>query len=299
VALKVDYVVKETGRNLVRNPLLSLATIVVVVVAVALVGGSLLVRQAVNTATQRWQGGIEFIVYMNPEASEDQIEAVDRALAASPQVETFEFLDKDAAFEEFQQIFAEDSPELVDAVTPDALPTSFKVKPIDPDPLTVDALLAQFSQEGGVLKVVAATDAIRTIKKYSTFLSIGMFGIAIFLTAAALLFIGFTIQTAVFSRRREIEVMKLVGATNWFIRVPFMLEGVVQGVIGSALGITGIYAMNSVFESRLQPDDAIGLLSNFGVSGSQLLTTSVVLLLAAILFTAVASAVAVSFYVKV
>ena len=299
MALKVDYVVKETGRNLVRNPLLSFATIVVVIVAVALVGGSLLVSQAVNKATERWQGGIEFIVYMNPEANQEQIDAVRRALDESPQVEDSEFLNKDAAFAEYRAIFEEDSPELVDAVTPDALPTSFRVKPIDPDPEVVDSLLAQFQQEPGVYRVVAATEAIRTIKKYSTFLSYGMAGVAIFLTAAALLFIGFTIQTAVFSRRREIEVMKLVGATNWFIRVPFMLEGVVQGVIGSILGITGIYGLNSVFESRLQPSDAAGLLSNFGVSGSELFATSLFLFLGAIVITAIASAVAVSFYVNV
>ena len=173
------------------------------------------------------------------------------------------------------------------------------MRPVDPEPTTVDALLVQFRQEAGVLNVVAATDAIRTIKQYSTYLSYGMAGIAIFLTAAALLFIGFTIQTAVFSRRREIEVMKLVGATNWFVRVPFMLEGVVQGVIGSVLGISGIYGLNQIFESRLAPDDAIGLLSNFGVSGGELFTTSLLLFIGAILITAIASAVAVSFYVKV
>jgi cell division transport system permease protein len=179
------------------------------------------------------------------------------------------------------------------------LPTSFKVKPIDPRPEVVDALLVQFQQQAGVYRVVAATDAIRTIEKYSRFLSYGMAGIAIFLTAAALLFIGFTIQTAVFARRREIEVMKLVGATNWFIRIPFMLEGIVQGVIGSALGITGVYALNWVFETYLAPDDAVGLLTNFAVSSQELFTTSLFLLLATIFFTAVASAVAVSFYVKV
>src|SRR5918995_1432354 len=122
MALKVDYVLKETGRNLVRNPLLSLATIVVVVVAVALVGGSLLVRQAVGNATERWQGGIEFIVYMNPDATQDQIDAVNRALDGAPQVEEHTYLDKDAAYAEYRELFEEDSPELVDAVTPEALP---------------------------------------------------------------------------------------------------------------------------------------------------------------------------------
>ena len=237
MALKVDYVVKETGRNLIRNPLLSIATVAVVTVAVALVGVSLLIRQAVNNATERWQGGIEFIVYMNPDATPEQVDAVGRALDESPQVESFTYLDKDAAFEEYREIFEADSPELVEAVTPEALPTSFKVKPIDPDPEVVDSLIQQFSQESGVYRVVAATDAIRSIKRLSNLFSVALALVATVLSLAAVLFIGFTIQTAVFSRRREIEVMKLVGATNWFIRVPFMLEGVFQGVLGALVGI--------------------------------------------------------------
>src|SRR3990170_1725336 len=112
MALKLDYVVKETGRNLIRSPLLTLATVVVVVVAVALVGASLLTRQAVGHATERWQGGIEFIVYMNPDANDEQIAAVQRALDQSPQVDTFEYFNKDAAYEEYRDIFEEDSPEL-------------------------------------------------------------------------------------------------------------------------------------------------------------------------------------------
>src|SRR5688572_4497331 len=101
MALKVDYVARETGRNLVRNPLLSMATIVVVVVAVALVGGSLLIRQGVTNATSRWRGDIEFITFMNPDATQEQIDAVDRALTSSPQVDSFIFFDQQAAFEEY------------------------------------------------------------------------------------------------------------------------------------------------------------------------------------------------------
>ncbi len=298
MALKVDYVVKETGRNLVRSPLLSLATVVVVVVAVALVGASMLIRQAVSNATERWQGGIEFIVYMNPDANADQIAAVQRSLDESPQVDTAIYLDKDAAYAEYREIFQEDSPELVAAVTPEALPTSFKVKPIDPRPEVVDGLVQQFSQEAGVYKVVAATEAIRSIERISNMVSLVMVAVAIVLTGAALLFIGFTIQTAVFARRREIEVMKLVGATNWFIRVPFMLEGVVQGVLGALVGIGFMYGVNNLLE-KIGGDEGLGIFTNFTVASGDVFTIAIVLLVATVVFTAIASAVAVSFYVKV
>jgi cell division transport system permease protein len=299
MALKVDYVVKETGRNLVRNPLLSLATVVVVVVAVALVGGSLLLRQGVANATSRWRGDIEFIVFMNPDASPEQIDGVQRALEESPQVDSFIFFDKDDAFREYQELFAEDQPEFVDLVTPDALPTSFRVKPVSPDSAVVDALVQQFSQEPGVFRVVAATDVIRKIQRISNLMSVGIALVAVVLTAAAMLFIGFTIQTAVFSRRREIEVMKLVGATNWFIRVPFMLEGVVQGVIGAALGIVAVLGLDRFLDQVVAGDDGLGILTNFSVASGDVLFTSIALFAGAVVITAIASMVAVSFYVNV
>ena len=299
MALKVDYVVKETGRNLVRNPLLSLATIVVVVVAVALVGGSLLIRQAVGNATERWQGGIEFIIYMNPDATPEQIDAVNRALDEAPQVDTFTYLDKDAAFAEYRELFEEDSPELVDAVTPEVLPTSFKVKPVNPEPEVVDSLVQQFTGESGVYKVVAATDAIRSIERISNIMSAGIALVALVLTGAALLFIGFTIQTAVFSRRREIEVMKLVGATNWFIRVPFMLEGIIQGVIGAIFGILGVYGLDRFLDNVVAGDDGLGIFTNFSVANGDVFATALALFIGAVIITAIASAVAVSFYVNV
>jgi cell division transport system permease protein len=299
MALKVDYVVKETGRNLVRNPLLSMATIVVVVVAVALVGGSLLLRQGVSNATSRWQGGIEFIVYMNPDASPEQVDAVARALDESPQVDSHVYLDKDAAFAEFQELLSEDQPELVDLVTPDVLPTSFRVKPVTPESEVVDALVQQFGQQSGVYKVVAATDVIRKIQRISNLMSVGIALVAIVLTSAAMLFIGFTIQTAVFSRRREIEVMKLVGATNWFVRVPFMLEGVVQGVVGAMLGILAVFGLDRFLDTVVAGDDGLGILTNFSVASGDVVATSLALFLGAVIITAIASMVAVSFYVKV
>jgi cell division transport system permease protein len=298
VALKVDYVVKETGRNIIRNPWLTIATVLCVTVSIALVGASLLTRQGVQNATLQWRGGVEFIVYMNPDATQDQIDAMQRELEESPQVESFVFLDKNAAYEEFRQLFERDSPELIDSVTPDVLPTSFKVKPVDADANVVRGLQQQFGESPGVREVVAATDAIRAIERISNLLSLVMVGVAIVLTIAALVLIGNTIQTAIFARRREIEVMKLVGATNWFIRVPFMLEGVVQGVLGSIVGIGGVYLLNWGF-SKIAGDPELALLGNFTVASGDVFATAILLLIGGVLIGAVASAVAVTFYVNV
>jgi len=300
VALKVDYVLKETGKNLVRNPWLTVATVLCVFVSIVLVGASLLTRQGMQNATLQWQGGVEFIVYMNPDATQDQIDAVQRSLDENPQVETYEFLDKDQVFERFRQLFERDSPELVETITPDVLPTQFDVKPTEANTDLVQALKQQFAEKPGVREVVAADEAIRTIERLSNLLSLGMVLIAVFLTVAALVLIGNTIQTAIFARRREIEVMKLVGATNWFIRVPFMLEGVIQGVLGSMLGIAGVYGLNWAFDRYFASEDAgLDLLANFTVASGDVFATAVLLLIGGVLIGAIASAVAVTFYVNV
>ena len=300
MALKVDYVLKETGKNLVRNPWLTVATVLCVFVSIVLVGASLLTRQGMQNATLQWQGGVEFIVYMNPDATQDQIDAVQRSLDENPQVETYEFLDKDQVFERFRQLFERDSPELVETITPDVLPTQFDVKPTEANTDLVQALKQQFAEKPGVREVVAADEAIRTIERLSNLLSLGMVLIAVFLTVAALVLIGNTIQTAIFARRREIEVMKLVGATNWFIRVPFMLEGVIQGVLGSMLGIAGVYGLNWAFDRYFASEDAgLDLLANFTVASGDVFATAVLLLIGGVLIGAIASAVAVTFYVNV
>ena len=147
--------------------------------------------------------------------------------------------------------------------------------------------------------VVAATEAIRAIERVSNILSVGMVAVALALTASALVLIGNTIQTAIFARRREIEVMKLVGATNWFIRVPFMLEGIIQGFLGALAGIGFVYFVNWGFERYLASDNVLDIFGNFAVPSGDVFAMALVLLLGAVVITAIASAVAVTFYVNV
>jgi cell division transport system permease protein len=296
--MKLDYIVRETSSNLGRNFTITLASVMTVAVSLALVGASLMLRTGVENATQRWQGGIEFVVFLRPDATEDQIAAIARDLEDSPDVADIEFVDKEAAFEEFKVLFS-DSPEMVTSVQPEDLPPSFRVEPVDKDVLAVEALGSQFSDKSGVDSVVFASETIRLIQQLSSRLTVGIFVIAAFLLGAAGLLILNTIRMAMFARRREIEVMKLVGATNWFIRVPFMLEGLIQGVLGAAAAIIALAVFKPFFQEWLPNPEDFPLVSGFLVSGGELTAIFVLLGVVGILIGAVGAGIAVTRFLDV
>src|SRR5581483_8277949 len=160
MALRVDYVVRETATNLRRNLTLSFATVVTIAIALTLVGAALLMKQGVNRANVQFKGDVQTIVYMDAHASQDQIDAVGRALDQNPHVKSKNYLDHDAAYAEFREIFADD-PALRDSLTPADTPTSYKVQVRDASFEVVQSLQDQFSKLPGVFKVVAATDRVK------------------------------------------------------------------------------------------------------------------------------------------
>lgn len=264
MAVKVDYVARETASNLKRNLTITLATILTVTVSLSLVGFSLMLRQAVNNATQLWQGGIEFMVFLNPDATQDQIDIVGRELRDSPEVESVIYVDKQAAYEEFKNLFA-DSPEMIDTVDPNILPPSYRVVPVNKDADVVDALASQFRGQPGVRQVAMAQETIEVIQRFSSWVTNMVLLVAVVLLVSAGLLILNTIRMAMFARRREIEVMKLVGATNWFIRIPFMVEGLIQGLVGAILALIVMILGWPVFQDSLPSPEQFSLLSGFVV----------------------------------
>jgi len=254
----------------------------------------------VNNANDRFKGGIEFIVYMEPTSSQEQQDSIERDLEANPDVKEdgITFVDQDETYEEFKDLFG-DSPQLVDTVDPSILPPSFRVAPKVQDPDVVQALGAQFNDKPGVYDVVFAFEVVKRIQE--TFNKIGArFLIASgLLLLAALLLILNTIRVAMFARRREIEVMKLVGATNWFIRVPFIVEGVVQAVIGALVAVGAMTFVIRPFIDELSQDRVLPIFQGFEVTDGNLLVTNLLVLGGAVLIGAIGSAVAVSRFLDV
>ncbi len=263
---RIAYAFRETGSNLRRNFTLTAASLITVVVSLTLVGVSLLIRQAVDNALVRWKGGVEFIVFMKPDATADQLAAVNRDLEENPQVRSVRFVDKPEAYEEFKTLFP-DSPELTESLQIEQMPPSYRVVPLTDDSAIVGALGTQFEGKPGVFAVEYSKEALDWLRSISRFLGVGLIIAAGVLLVAAVLLIWNTIRTAIFARRREVEVMKLVGATNWFIRVPFMLEGLVQGIVGRGGGLCRRVVAQRLLEEPRHRRDRAGAAEGTGGVG--------------------------------
>jgi cell division transport system permease protein len=300
MAFKLDYFVRETGVSLKRNLTLTVAAVLTVAVSLSLFGVALWLRAAVDNATERWKGGVEFIVFMNPDATTDQIDAVGRGLAANPNVVADEltYCDQACAYEEFQRIFA-GQPSFTENLGPSDVPSSWRVVPTEADADLIDSIGEAFRAQPGVFDVIYAKDTIEKIESLTGFLQLLALAAAVVLLASSTLLIVNTIRTAMFARRREIEVMKLVGATNWFIRVPFMLEGLVQGLLGAGLAYGSVRLAHNWFEGRIGLDQPLDFLSQLSVAAAEINQVGLIILGVGALVGALGSGVAVSRFLDV
>jgi len=240
---RLAYFVRETLISLRRNLLMTLAGIITVAVSLALFGGIRLVQTVVDHGTSKWKDGVELEIFMDLEAGEKQIEEVRRQLEADEDVRRFRFLTKEDAYNEFKRIFR-DEPELIESMTPDALPTSFRVAPTEAE--LTEQVKRRFESVSGVDEVITPQEQIEKILDITRWINYVFTAMAVVLLASSVFLIVNTIRLATFARRREIEVMKLVGASNWFVRIPFMAEGLVQGAIGAGFAFGLIFLLKVV-----------------------------------------------------
>ncbi len=292
------YFIRETFVSLWRNLSLTLAAILTVAISLALVGSSLLIREGAEQATAQFQEGVEFIVFMNADALENQNEAIRKVLDTSPAIKEYVYVDKFAAYEEFRELFV-DKPELVESVTPEIMPPSYRIVPSDPDADNVTELARQFSEQPGVKEVATATEAIRQIEDFSTRVSQALLLAAIVLVAVSAVLILNTVFTAISGRKTEIEVMKLVGATNWFIRIPFMLEGTIHGLMGAGLAVPALFVVDSKVLAYFQESEAVPLFRGFAVPDGFVWNTSIWILVIGAAIGMIGSAFAVTRYLDV
>ena len=266
--MNLDYLLKETARNVRRNLTLTLASVLTVAVSLSLLGVALLLQKGVSNATDRWEDGVEFIIWIQPEISEDQKGLIETDLQNSSGIESYRYVSQEEALREFNEDFFPENPEITQLVTVDVIPSSYRVIPALLNAEAIEIIASSIESKPGVRKVVRATAEISKIETATDVIRWVVLGAGIILLATGLLLILNTIRMAMFARRREIEVMKLVGATNWFILIPFMLEGTFQGIVGASLGTASVYGANRAFEEWLSSDSVLNILQSFAVTGS-------------------------------
>jgi cell division transport system permease protein len=250
---RISYAFRETWASFKRNVTLTMAAVITSAVSLLLVGSTFLIQRAFDNLLTRWKGDVELIVYVRSDADPNQIQVIEDALNSQPaiiDVTKLRYLDQAESYAEAQKLFAGD-PGTLRLLTPENIPSQFKVVPISQDSNLIRELGEQFRSLAGVREVAYAQDVFDVVARVSQFIRIATTAMSIVLLVVAVGLIWNTIRTAMFARRREIEVMKLVGATNWFIRIPFMLEGLLQGLIGGVLSCLGLWGLNSAWSGAV------------------------------------------------
>ena len=295
MAVSVDYVVRETASNLWRNRLMTIAAVLTVAVSLSLVGAALLLRQGSANATGTLERGTQVTVWMEPNANAQEIAAVKTELSQLNYVtQPCAYWNKARNFSEARRLLPSD---VFQATTEAEMPTSYWCTPIA---LTDAAQVVHtFSGTAGVLSV---TEPQQTIHNEETVINVSKWvclAIAIVLIISAAVLILNTIRMAIFARRREVSVMKLVGATNWFIRVPFMSEGLLQGLIGSLLAAVVVYFVYLFINHEGSGRTTSNIFTAMHMSGSEVLLTNAVVVIVGMAIGSIGSAIAIRRFLDV
>ena len=237
------HVLREAGIGLGRNLLMTIAVVLSVAVSLTLFGAALLLSRQVDLVAGEWQGRIEVSIFLCDDArcpaiTPEQQQQLRQELEAEPVVDEVFFESKQEAYDRFVEQF-EDQPALVETISPDTLPASFRVKLTDPERFAV--ISDRFSAAPGVEEIVDQREFLEGFLGLANTIQTGALWVAVIQLVAGAVLIANTIRVAAFARREQTSVMKLVGASNWYIRLPFVLEGMIEGLAGAGIATGLLY----------------------------------------------------------
>jgi len=295
--MRANYVLSGVTTGLRRNITMTVAMVLTTAISLALLGSGLLLFQKVNDMKEYFYFRVEVSIFLKKDITQQQRDGLRAELERDPLVQSLKYESKDEAYRRFREQF-KDSPDLINNVRTNALPESFRVKLKDPAKYTlaaekyvnaegVDQVVDQRKILGKLFSIIGGIQTIAVV-------------IAVVVLIASVLLIGNTIQVAAFNRRREIEIMKLVGASSWYVQLPFVLEAMVAGAIGAALAIGLLLAGKVAFvDGKLAALFSSGVIPT--ISYGDILGPSVapLLLLIAVVLSAATAWVTLRFYVRV
>jgi len=246
--MRMNFVFTEVAAGLRRNLTMTIAMIMTTAISLAFFGAGLLVAQQIGDMKELYYDKLEVSIYLQDEVTPAQREGVTSQLDASPEVESYEYLDKAAAFARFKELF-KGNPQLVNQATEDDLPATYLVRMKDPERYTVIA--QQFpAGKNGVDQVQGQSEVLDRIFSLFNGIRNAAIALALLQALAALLLISNTIQVAAFNRRVETGIMRLVGASRWYTQLPFVLEAALAGLAGAVLAIGGLFAAKFLFVDK-------------------------------------------------
>jgi len=256
--MRASFVFSEVVTGLRRNVTMTIAMVLTTAISLGLLGGGLLIVRLIDKTNNIYYDRVEVAVFLTDEVSASDAGCTKapctdlrRDLESTPGVESVVLESREQAFERFKEIFAA-QPELIQLTRPQALPASFRVKLDDPE--RFPAVQAAFGGRPGVLNVKDQGEYIDRLFRMLGGVRNLTFLIALVQALAAVLLISNMIQISAYTRRTEVGIMRLVGATRWYTQLPFLLEAVVAGVVGAALAVIGLVAVKVAFLDTILKD---------------------------------------------
>lgn len=305
MAINVGYFVKESVTSFRRNWVMSLGAIITIYLSLLLigisVGSGMLLRQVVTSVEEK----VSIQIFLKDGAAPEDVDALQQELLANPSVKTVDYTSKEEALEKFKATVAKDSPEIIDQLPGNPLPASLDVDL--KDPRTVQTVVNDIKASPNFVKVADRPDDPDKSLKYGQQIVTQLFTFTrimrtlswvfiALLGVISLIFINNAIRLAIYARRKEIGIMRLVGASNWFIRTPFLLEGVIQSLVGALLSIASLSLVWLYVLPRLK--ESLPFLP-ITLAGASAVQVSAILIAAGIIFGLAGSGMAMRRYLKV
>jgi len=243
------YILQESIRSLKRNGWLNFAAAGTTAASLLILGVAILLVINTNFIAGSWESNVEIMAYLNDGVTGDAATALRTQILAIPEVKDARFISKDEALASLEQQFGQNG-QLQDSLGgSNPLPDAFEVRTTDPR--EVDGVANLLGLMPGVSQVRYGQGVVDKLLELTYWMRLVGLAIVALLGLCAIFLIATTIRLTMFARRREIGIMKMVGATDWYVRWPFLLEGVILGATGALLAIAVLYFSYSTLASKI------------------------------------------------
>src|SRR5215212_7053232 len=240
------FFMQEAFKNIRLNVLMSITAITTTFICILVLGVGLLASSHVEGVVGSVREDVSVEAYFPPDASQEEIDGIIRKVEGWPEVSSVNYVSEEEALLTFKETFA-DKPELYENLDPGVLPASLQIQL--EDPTEAEQIAQRLEQEEGfaVNNLSYPQQTIERLNSVTSYMIWGLYGATLLFLISSVLLISNAIRLSIFARRKEIEVMKLVGASDSFVRTPFVFEGLVEGLIGAGLAALTVIWINFLF----------------------------------------------------
>lgn len=234
----IVYFFREAFRSLFRNRLLTLATVSTVCICVLILGMAVLITANASNFMRHLESDVEIVAFVDKSLTPSRVKDLREEISSIPGIEEIRFVSREEGFKKLQQKMGNEN--LKETVGQNPLPDTYEIKAKDPH--EVPKIAKRIEKIDGIYKVKYGQGIVEKLFEVTRWVRIVSIAIIVLLALGAVFLIATTVRLAIFSRRKEIYLMKLIGATDWFIRWPFFIEGLVLGTAGALVAV-GILAL--------------------------------------------------------